>query len=126
MKPSTIKAKLLPVLFIKAKDKGISQERLREEICLEVIGCRISKASAPQILRLIDHITGGRPRNFKPRYEQSLNGLKEELKDLAAVRWGDGWENSLNAFCQAFGVSHYNFLDVTHAKAVKKRLIEMG
>lgn len=58
------------------------------------------------------------------KYESSIKGLREEVVDLARVRWGDTWSSSLNSLCKKFGVDHYNFLDLSHGKAIKNKLIE--
>ncbi|MEK6744274.1 MAG: phage protein GemA/Gp16 family protein [Nitrospirota bacterium] len=56
------------------------------------------------------------------KYASSLDGLREEITDLARERWGDSWEQSLNKLCRKFGVSHWRFLNVNHGKAVKQRI----
>ena len=57
------------------------------------------------------------------KYASSLDGLREEITDLARERWGAEHEQSLNKLCRKFGVSHWRFLNVNHGKAVKARLI---
>ena len=67
-----------------------------------------------------------------PRHESSLPGLREEVRDLARERWGDGsagspqagWERPLNGLCRRFGVDRWQWLDVKHAKAIKAWLIK--
>lgn len=66
--------------------------------------------------------TGNRPPAPK-KYASSLDGLREEITDLARGRWPDTWEQSLNALCRKFGVSHWRFLNVDHGKAIKQRII---
>lgn len=63
-----------------------------------------------------------RGRDWK-KYPSSMQGLRDEIRDLAEKRWGESWERSLIALCRKFGVSHWRFLDMNHAKAVKQRLI---
>lgn len=58
-----------------------------------------------------------------PRHEASIAGLREEVRDLALERWGDGWERPLNALCRRFGVDRWQWLDVKHAKAIKGWLV---
>ena len=122
-KTKSPRGKILGVLFSKAAKLGISQEMVREEIALEVNSKRLSASSLTEIGRVIDRITGS-PR--QRRYAPGIAGLKCEIKELAMIRWGDGWESSLNKFCEGFQVSHYRFLDITKGKAIKKRLKEMG
>lgn len=122
-KQKSPRAILLGKLFSTAKEKGISQEMVRETIAQEVNGKRLSQSSANEIGKVIDHITGQtRPR----QYGAGIAGLRHEVKDLAMSRWGATWEDSLNAFCREFGVDHYRFLDLRHGKAVKKRLRELN
>ena len=123
-KTKSPRGKILGVLFSKAAKLGISQEMVREEIAPEVNnGKRLSASTLTEIGRVIDRITG-KPR--QRRYAPGIAGLRCEIKDLAMSRWGNGWEESLNKFCVAFGLSHYRFVDITRGKAIKKRLKEMG
>ena len=122
-KTKSPRGKILGVLFSKAAKLGISQEMVREVIAQEVNGKRLSASSEKEIWRVIDRITGA-PR--QRRYAPGIAGLRCEIKDLAMSRWGDGWESSLNKFCEGFQVSHYRFLDITKGKAIKKRLKVMG
>ena len=121
-KMKSARGKILGVLFSKAAKMGISQEMVREEIAQEVNGKRLSASSLTEIGRVIDRITGA-PR--ERRYAPGIAGLKCEIKELAMNRWGNGWEKSLNKFCEAFGLSHYRFLDIARGKVIKKRLKEM-
>ena len=118
-KQKSPRARLLSKLFIKAAETGISQEMVRENITFAVNGKRLSASTLTEIGRVIDHIKGA-PRQRK--YAPGIAGLRCEIRDLAMTRWEDGWEDSLNAFCKSFGVSHWRFLDITKGKAVKKRL----
>lgn len=122
-KQKSSRGKILGVLFTKASKLGISQEMVREVIAQEVNGKRLSASTLTEIGRVIDHITGA-PR--VRRYAPGIGGLRHEIKDLAMSRWGDGWEDSLNKFCESFGLSHYRFVDITKGKVIKKRLIEMS
>lgn len=116
--------KLLGSLFIEAGKRGISQEELREVIAPEYLGKRLSAASETEINKLRSHIVRGQGPGGK-RYPSSLAGLKEEVCDLARQRWGEGWETSLNAFCGKFGVQRWQWLNVNHAVAIKRRLMEL-
>ncbi|MDH3976439.1 MAG: hypothetical protein OEV42_19415 [Deltaproteobacteria bacterium] len=119
------RAKLLAALFKKAAQQGINQKDLRENIAQQVNSKRLSKSSLQEIVKVIDHITGGkqtRPRKYAP----GIAGLKYEIKDLAMTRWGDEWEGSLNKFCKGFGVDRYQFLNIAIGKVVKKRLVELS
>lgn len=122
-KAKSPRGKILGVLFAKAAKLGVSQEMVREVIAQEVNGKRLSASSLKEIGRVIDHITGA-PRIR--RYAPGIAGLRHEIKDLAMSRWGDGWEDSLNKFCESFGLSHYRFVDITKGKAIKKRLKELA
>lgn len=127
MKPQTKtkspRGKILGALFKKASQLGISQEMVREVIAQKVNGKRLSASSLTEIGRVIDHITGA-PR--VRRYAPGIGGLRLEIKDLAMSRWGDAWEDSLNKFCEAFGLSHYRFVDIIKGKVIKKRLKEIS
>lgn len=112
--------KLLGSLFIEAVKKGISQEDLRNTIAPEFLGKRLSQANVTEINKLRNHITGYKPTWKK--YPPSLTGLKEEICDIAKARWGEGWEGSLNAFCKKFGIQKWQWLNISHAKAIKQRL----
>lgn len=79
------------------------------------------------------------------KYDSSLQGLKDEICDLAKARWGRPspgpspaggedqvdkdnsgcWELPLNNFCQRFGVKRWQWLDVAHGKEVKAALIRL-
>jgi hypothetical protein len=124
------RAMLLRALFAKSRDLGISADQLRDEIAPEVIKKRLSAASAPEIARLLDHITKPAPRGkgggFK--YPSSKHGLIRELEDAACDRWGEGWPLALNAFINANRTArtHYKFLNVSALKAVKDRIKELN
>ena len=122
-KAKSPRGKILGALFKKAADLGISQEMVREVIAQEVNGKRLSASTLTEIGRVIDHVTG-KPRQRK--YAPGIAGLRHEIKDLAMSRWGDSWEESLNRFCEAFGLSHHRFVDITRGKAIKKRLLELN
>lgn len=143
-----IRQKLMGALFCEAQKKGINAETLRNDIAPSIIGKRLSKASAQEIIKLIEHVTGRanppRPPFVKGgmsktpplekgdkggfRYESSKSGLIQELEDVARARWGDGFAKSLNAFLNANRETqtHYKFLSVTSLKAIKERLREMN
>ena len=110
-------------LFALAKEKRISPEMVREDIAFKVNGKRLSQSSVNEIYRVVDHIAGtSRARQYAP----GIGGLKLEIKDLAMTRWGDGWEESLNAFCKAFKVDHHRVLNIPTGKKVRDRLKEMN
>ena len=118
---------MLGKLFITAAEHGISQEQVRDEIAPGLIGKRLSAASESEISQVLEHITGRRYRNHPhpKQYPSTMQGLKDEIRDMAKVRWGSSdWENSLNNLCRRFGIDHYLFLDMRHGKAVKQRLID--
>lgn len=72
-----------------------------------------------------------RMRNEKPqaegrkKYESSIKGLREEICDLARARWGASWELPLNNFCRRFGIQRWQWLDVSHGRAVMAALRRM-
>lgn len=69
--------------------------------------------------------SGGSPVYHK-EYEQSIEGLKKEICDIARARWGEFWERSLNKLINnKFQVTHWKFLDVTTGKKIKRMLISM-
>lgn len=117
---------MLGKLFIEAQERGIDQHALRDDIVPALIGRRLSAASEKQIGVVLAHITGPQRKPHTPRsmpYASSLQGLRDEIKDLAKARWGAEWERSLINLCRKFGVDHYIFLDLAHGKAVKARLV---
>ncbi|OGC00125.1 hypothetical protein A2V82_16435 [candidate division KSB1 bacterium RBG_16_48_16] len=148
------KEKLLAALFAEAKKVGVDQETLRNEVAPAVIKKRLSMASAQEVLRVIEHVTGKsqppRPSGTPPylrrgaksklssppilggvgvvRYESSKSGLLQELEDVARERWGEGFAKSLNAFINANREiqTHYKMMGVTGLKALKERIKEMN
>jgi len=60
------------------------------------------------------------------KYESSIEGLRQEICDLAKARWGDDFERSLNALCQRFGIRHWKWLDVAHGKEIKNAILRMN
>jgi hypothetical protein len=122
------RAKALGRLFIEAKKRQIAAGDLQDTIALNVINKRLSEANIIEIGRVIDHITG--KKNKHKMYPASLAGLKQEIIDIAKARWGGSsagseWEGSLNAFCVKFGVMKWQWLNISHARAIKKRLKEL-
>lgn len=120
---------MLGALFCAAAERGISQEQLRDEIAPGLIGRRLSAADERQIADVLRHITGPAvrsQRSEKFKYASSMQGLRQEIQDLAKLRWGEAWSGSLNNLCRKFGVDHYNFLDIRHAKEIKKWLNREG
>ena len=121
--------RLLAAIFSKAARLGIGSDELRESIAPSVIGRRLSEADNRDLFRVIEHLAGLAPsgqHEGTKRHAQSLMGLREEIEDLAHERYGDEFEAPLNALCRRFGVEHYRWLDLRHAKAVKRRLREMN
>lgn len=123
---TTNRAKILSALFSKAAKMGIDAEALREEIAPSVIKKRLSEASAQEIVRLIDHVTGldTRDRSYSSRdgfkYDSSRAGLIEELKDAGRARWGAEFEGPLNAFVNSHlkVKTNYRWLKVAALKAL--------
>ena len=76
-----------------------------------------AECSAPRPSR---HAPGPMP------YASSIAGLREEITDLAKVRWTGDWEQSLNNLCKRFGVQHWQWLDVGHGKAVKETILRLN
>lgn len=60
------------------------------------------------------------------KYDSSMQGLKNELCDLARARFGDSWEAPLNSLCQRFGVKRWQWLDVAHGKELKAVILRMN
>ena len=116
---------LLGALFIAAEEHGIDQQELRDTIAPQLIKKRLSAASEQEIKVVLKHIAGPRRHEGTKKYESSLQGLRQEVQDLARERFGESWEQPLNMFCRRFGVQHYRWLDVSHAKAVKEALIRL-
>ena len=132
------KEKLLAALFAEAKKVGVEQETLRNEVAPAVITKRLSKASAQEVLRVIEHVTGSGQgsgvrgqQNRAPitghrpqKYESSKAGLLQELEDVARERWGEGFAKSLNAFVNANREiqTHYKMMGVAGVKALKERI----
>ncbi|MBI5167765.1 MAG: hypothetical protein HY998_08565, partial [candidate division NC10 bacterium] len=138
---------MLAALFAEAKKLGIDQEQLRNEIAPAVIKKRLSMASAQEVLRVIEHVTGRGDSCNRPvkgltqgsplhKYDSSKAGLIQELEDVARERWGKGVETqdfasvqkSLNAFVNANREipTHYKMMSVTGLKAIKERIKEMN
>lgn len=120
---------------------GIDAEALRGEIAQSVIKKRLSEATAQEIARVLDHITGlhnpphsplGKGGSFKNakggRYDSSRAGLIEELEDAARARWGAEFEGPLNAFVNSHLKikTNYRWLRVSALKALKTRIVEMS
>lgn len=132
------RSRLLSALFSKSLKAGIAAEKLRNDIAPDVLGKRISEASAQELFKLIEHITGlypaigerpiGSIKDNRFKYFSSRTGLIEELEDSARARWGADWERSLNSFINSNrkAPTHWKFLRVADAKAVKERLKEMN
>ena len=126
---------MLGKLFIEAQERGIDQQELRNDIVPSLIGRRLSAASEKQIGLVLEKITGkahsAKGRGFKPHapsampYASSIQGLKDEICDLAKARWGDAWELPLNNFCLRFGIKRWQWLDVSHGRAVKDVLLRL-
>ena len=115
---------MLGALFLAAQARGISQEQLRDEIAYGVIGKRLSAASEREIGLVLSHVAGPPKRRLPTaKYPSSLQGLRDEVRDLAMVRWGIEWDHSLTALCRKFGVDHFRFLDIAHGKEIKKWLL---
>jgi hypothetical protein len=139
--------KLLRALFVKSRDLGIGADQLRDEIAPEVIGKRLSAANAPEIGKVLDHITKpvpfGRLRAGSPpvrpepveglkvpgfKYPSTKHGLMRELEDVARVRWGIDYKRPLNKFLNANRKveTHYGFANVSTMKAVKDRIVALN
>lgn len=126
---------MLGKLFIEAQERGIDQQELRDDIVPALIGRRLSAASEKQIGLVLAHIAGpmkkrgqgpgSRSQGEQQKYASSMQGLKEEICDLAKARWGEAWELPLNNFCLRFGVKRWQWLDVRHGRAVKDVLVRM-
>ncbi len=64
-------------------------------------------------------------KSSRKKYESSTKGLKDEICDLARERFGESWELPLNNFCIRFGVKRWQWLDVSHGRAVKQALFRL-
>lgn len=125
-KGSTKKGRLTGAIFAEAAKRGIDADYLRETIAPAVIGKRMSKAGDWDLFRLLEHIKG---KDFRPStgkdYQWSIEGLKDEICDIARDRFGEDWEKRLNALCKRMGALHWKWLTLAHAKAVKATLIRL-
>lgn len=126
--------RLLSAIFAEAKKKGIDPEFLRDEVAPNICGVRLSQARPKDLMKLIEHLTGPSPlpsraggEGFK-RYPSSRAGLLDELCDAARARWGEDWEQSLNAFLNSNRriPTHCRFLRVADLKAIKERVKELN
>lgn len=120
--------KLLCAVFAEAKKKGIDADFLREEIAPNVIRKRLSSASSPELIKILEHITG---KNGKvKKYDSSVDGLVTELMDAARARWGEDFDKPLKAFINSHGfkgtLTHYSWMSVTDLKAFKERIKELN
>jgi len=138
-KKEDARKRLLAALFVKAQNHGIEPDELREDIAPVVIGKRLSMATAPEIVRLIEHVTKlyqtpsplpspTRGEGEFKHYPSSRAGLIEELTDAARARWGAEFERPLNEFVNHNrpARTHYKFLKVADLKALKDRLNELN
>lgn len=129
MKAST-RRRLLAALFAKSAKAGLSAEFVRDELAPDVIGKRLSEATAQEILKLIEHLAGaypakeGGPEGFYRGGAGGRAGLLAELEDAASRRWGEDFERPLNAFVNSRRKTptHYRFLRVADLKALKERI----
>ncbi|TAN59641.1 hypothetical protein EPN18_10080 [bacterium] len=121
---------------MKAQNRGIDADTLRDDIAPAVLGKRLSEANAREIVKLLGHVTAlyKAPASFgeltaPKRYGSSRAGLVAELEDVARARWGVDYEKSLNAFVNSKSikaVTHYRFLDVAALKGLKERIKELN
>lgn len=123
--------KLLAALFAKAREIGVENEELREEIAPKLLKKRLSEASSQEIFRVMEHITGFyMGGSGYQKFESSKAGLLKELEDAAKARWGDDFKQSLLAFINSHGfkgtLTHYRFMKITELKAFKDRLKELN
>ena len=132
---------VLAALFKEAANRGISQERLREEIAPGVIGKRLSAANAVEAARVYAHVSGkkfifnecrrgggtsskGTMHRTPTKYASSLEGFKEEIQALARERYGEvAWETRLNNLCKAHGVRHWRWMRVENCTVIKQTLL---
>ena len=117
------RAGVIRLIFVKAKELGIPEDVLRKDIAPNVAGKRISKCNLVELAKLADHlksIKGG-----SKTYESSFKGLKEEVVDIAQARFGDDFEEPLNNLCKKFKVTHYRWLTLRQAKAIKDTLTRL-
>lgn len=114
--------KLLGAIFTNAHKRGITDEQLRDDIAIAVTGKRLSKCTAPELMKVLTHIAG------KKSYPLSLKGLKMEIEDLARDRFGEDYEEALNNFIRgfAFKTEHHKWLSLNEAKVIKNRLLELN
>lgn len=123
--------KLLAALFTKAREIGIENEELREEIAPQLLKKRLSEASSQELFRVMEHITGFYTggSGYK-KFESSKAGLLHELEDAARARWGEDFKKSLLAFINSHALkgtyTHYKFMKVAELKAFKERLKELN
>ena len=125
-----ITPKQIKLIHVGMNRLHLDQDDYRQ-ILRERYGVETSKdLTTAQASDLLEYFTGlgfpprQRERTPLPKHESSLPGLREEVRDLARERWGNGWERSLNALCRRFGVDRWQWLDVKHAKAIKAWLIK--
>ena len=114
------------LIHIAKAQLGMDDDTYREML-KNLTGKTSSKDLTPfEFDRVMRHLRrlGFRYRK-KGGFESSRKGLIEEIEALARERWGEGFERPLNSFCTCFEVEHYRWLDVRHAKAVKKALLRM-
>lgn len=133
---------MLGKLFLEADARGIPRERVREEIAPGLLnGKRLSAASEREISLVLTHVAGPmkkqQPRRGEripqahnsrtwKKYDSSIQGLRDEICDLAKARWGmESWERSLNSLCNRFGVKRWQWLDYSHGRELKSTIIRM-
>jgi len=122
-----IQKKQVQIIKIAQKQLGMSDDEYRLMLNERYWVNSCKDLTFEEASDLIDHfrklgfrITGKKKAGKK--YESSRRGLIREVEDLARERYGEGWEEPLNALCRRFGTYRYQWLDVAHAKEVKKRL----
>ena len=129
-KGQSITAKQIKLIHIGKNSLRLDQDEYRM-ILRERYGVETSKdLTTEEASDLLEYFRGlgfplQRPERAPlPKHESSLFGLREEVRDLALMRWGEGWERPLNALCRRFGVDRWQWLDVKHGKAIKAWLME--
>ncbi len=135
--------KLLQELFAEANSQGLEKndpkyENFRSETVPDLCGGkRLSQCNERDIEKVIAWLKDrGRTYQrqevrtledyYRKQYPSNKNGMQEEIRDLAKIRFGSDYIVPLNNLCARFGESDgYRKMKIAGLKELKRRLIEL-
>ena len=100
MKEKSRRHKLLSAIFAEAKKQGIPPEDLREIMAKQVIRKRLSRANDFELMRMLDHLKGGRsctlcrPRRSREKLPENITLLvsRQQLDYIAHLAEDIHWQ----------------------------------